>query len=93
MKNLFKLLFLPLVIVIDLLTWICVGLISCTSIIFRLVSGVIALLGAAVLVTYSVKNGLILLTIAFLVSPLGLPMLAVKLLGLLQNIASVFRIV
>ena len=37
------------------------------------------------LVTYSVQNGIILLVIAFLVSPFGLPMLAVRLLGFLQN--------
>lgn len=91
MKFLMKLFFLPLVILIDLLTWICIGFISCTSIIFRLASGVIALLGAAVLATYSVKNGLILLTIAFLVSPMGLPMLAVKMLGGLQIFASALR--
>lgn len=39
----------------------------------------------AVLFTYSVKNGIILLVIAFLLSPFGLPMLAVRVLGLLQD--------
>lgn len=42
-------------------------------------------LGLAVLITYSVQNGIILLVIAFLVSPFGLPMLAVRLLGFLQD--------
>ncbi len=93
MKFLIKLFFLPLVILIDLLTWICIGFLSCTSIIFRITSTVIALMGAAVLLTYSTKNGLILLSIAFLVSPLGLPLIAVKLLGILQAIASVLRII
>ncbi len=91
MKFLMKLFFLPLVILIDFITWVCVGLISCTSIVFRLASSMVALLGAAVLVTYSVENGLILLTIAFLISPIGLPMLAVKLLGGLQMAASALR--
>lgn len=34
-----------------------------------------------VLVTYSVKNGIILLVIAFLVSPVGLPMAVAWLIG------------
>ena len=80
MKLIIKILLSPIVLTIDLLTWIFVGLISCSSILFRLSSGIVALLGVAVLVTYSVKNSLILLTIAFLVSPLGLPMIAVSIL-------------
>lgn len=43
------------------------------------------LLALAVLFTYSVKNGIILLVIAFLVSPMGLPLIAVKLLSGLQS--------
>ena len=45
-----------------------------------------ALLGIAVLVTYSPQNGVILLVIAFLVSPLGLPMAAVWLVGKVQDL-------
>ncbi len=91
MKFLMKAALAPIVLMIDLFTWICVGLISCTSILFRIASGVISILGLAVLFTYSAKNGLILLTIAFLVSPMGLPLLTVKLLGGLQAINSSLR--
>ena len=45
-----------------------------------------ALLGVAVLVTYSPQNGLILLVIAFLISPFGLPKLAFWLLGQVQGL-------
>ena len=41
-----------------------------------LISMVVALLGVAVLITYSLQNGIILLVIAFLISPYGLPMAA-----------------
>ena len=51
----------------------------------------IALLGVTVLITYSPKNGMILLTIAFLVSPMGLPMLAVWILSGLQGISKFFK--
>lgn len=91
MKLIIKILLSPIVLTIDLLTCVFVGLISCSSILFRLASGIVALLGVAVLVTYSVKNGLILLTIAFLVSPLGLPIIAVSVLAGLQNISATIK--
>ena len=53
-------------------------------VIFGLAGTIVAVLGVAVLVTYSVQNGIILLVIAFLVSPMGLPMAAAWLLGKLQ---------
>ena len=87
MKAILKVLTFPIVLILDLFTWICVGLISCSAILFKLASAILAILGVAVLVTCSVTNGLILLTFAFLVSPLGLPMIAVWLLGGLQKIS------
>lgn len=40
---------------------------------------------------HSVKNGLILLTIAFLVSPMGIPMIAAHLLAGVQHISSAIK--
>ena len=87
MKAILKVLTFPIVLILDLFTWICVGLISCSAILFKLASAILAIFAVAVLITYSVQNGLILLTLAFLVSPLGLPMIAVWLLGGLQKIS------
>ena len=87
MKAILKVLTFPIVLILDLFTWFCVGLISCSAILFKLASAILAILAVAVLITYSVQNGLILLTLAFLVSPLGLPMIAVWLLGGLQKIS------
>ena len=91
MKTLLKLTVMPVALVLDLLTWICAGLISYSAILFRVVSGILAVLALAVLVTYSVQNGLILLALAFLVSPLGIPMIAVWLLGSLQKISGAIK--
>lgn len=91
MKWIFKLLTAPIVLTIDLFTLACVGMISCSAILFRIASGVIALLGVMVLATYSPKNGMILLVIAFLVSPMGLPMFAVWILSALQGISRFFK--
>lgn len=87
MKAILKVLTFPIVLILDLFTWICVGLISCSAILFKLASAILAILAMAVLITYSVQNGLILLTLAFLVSPLGLPIIAVWLLTGLQKIS------
>lgn len=87
MKAILKVLTFPIVLILDLFTWICVGLISCSAILFKLASAILAILAVAVLITYSVQNGLIMLALAFLVSPLGLPMIAVWLLGGLQKIS------
>ena len=91
MKLLMKIVLFPLVLVIDLLTWVMIGTISCTSIVFRIASSLMVVLAIAVMLTNSVTNGLILLLIAFLVSPMGIPMLAVSLLGGLQSIATYIR--
>ena len=96
-----KILAAPLVLALALFTWVCFGLLYVSSFIFGLASTVVALvssfifglastvvalLGVAVLVTYSPQNGVILLVIAFLVSPLGLPMAAAWLVGKVQDL-------
>ena len=79
-----KILAAPVVLALMLFTWVCFGLLYASSFIFGLASAVVALLGIAVLVTYSPQNGLILLVI--LVSPLGLPMAAAWLVGKVQDL-------
>lgn len=91
MKTVFRIMMFPVVLAIDLFTWICVGLLSCSAFLFSLSSAVIGILAVAVLLTCSVPNGLILLTLSFLVSPLGLPMLAAWMLSGLQNISLAIR--
>ena len=49
-------------------------------------ANMIALLGIAVLITYSPQNGLILLLMAFLIGPMGLPLAAIWLLGKVQDL-------
>ena len=84
MRILVKLLAAPVVLVLMLFVWVCSALLYCSAFVFGLAGTIIGLLGLAVLATYSVKNGIILLVIAFLVSPMGLPMAAAWLLGKLQ---------
>ena len=85
MKLILKILAAPVSLLISLFVWLCAGIISCSEIVFRLVGGIMTLLALAVLFTYSVKNNTILLVIAVLVSPMRLPLIAVKLLSGLQS--------
>ena len=73
-------------LVLTLFVWLCTGLIYISSLVLGLLSTVIALLGAAVIITYSPQNGVILLVIAFLISPMGLPLAAIWLLGKVQSL-------
>ena len=91
MKLILKNLLIPFILVIDIFTFLCIGLISCSSLIFGFASFLLTLLGITVLATYSWQNGLILLFLAYLASPMGLPMFAVKLLSGLQYITGAIK--
>lgn len=71
--------------ILTVFVWLCAVMLHISAFIFGLAGTVVGLLGLVVLVTYSVQNGILLLVIAFLISPLGLPMLAVRMLGLIQD--------
>ena len=76
----------PIVVALTLFVWICLGLIYVSGLILGLISMIIVLLGVTVLITYSPQNGLILLLMAFLISPMGLPLAAIWLLGKVQSL-------
>ena len=86
MKLILKILTAPVTLLISLFVWLCAGLISCSAIVFKIASALLTLAALAVLFLSSVRNGIILLALAFLVSPVGLPLLAMKLLGGLQSV-------
>lgn len=83
MRLILKILAAPLVVALTLFVWICTILLYCTGMVLGLAAFVVALLGVAVLVTYSLQNGIILL---FLISPMGLPTAAAWLLGKVQSL-------
>ena len=80
LKLLLKILVAPVILALTLFVWICVGIVYVSGLVLGLISMVIALLGVAVLLTCS------LLVMAFLISPYGLPMAAIWLLGKVQNL-------
>ena len=86
MKTVLKILAAPVTLLLSLFIRLCTALLSHTAFLFGIASAVLGLLALIVLFTTSVTNGLILLGVALAVSPIGIPMLAVKLLGGLQSI-------
>ncbi len=86
LKLLLKIVVAPVILVLTLFVWICVGIVYISGLVLGLISMVIALLGMAVLLTCSLQNGIILLVMAFLISPFGLPLAAIWLLGKVQDL-------
>ena len=86
LKCLLMIITAPVILVLTLFVWLCMGLIYISSLVLGLLSTVIALLGVAVIITYSPQNGVILLVMAFLISPMGLPLAAIWLLGKVQSL-------
>ena len=86
LKLILKIVIAPVILLLTLAIRICVGLVYVSGLVLGFLSMVIALLGVAVLVTYSPQNGVILLVIAFLISPFGLPKLAFWPLGKVQGL-------
>ena len=87
MKAVLRLLTLPIRAVITVLIWICALLIRISGKILGLASSLLLLLGFAVL-SYSTKNSLMVFALAFLISPIGLPMIAVGMLSVLSKVNS-----
>ena len=85
LKGLLMIITAPVILVLTLFVWLCTGLIYISGLVLGLLSTVIALLGVALL-TYSPQNGVILLVMAFLISPMGLPLAAIWLMGKVQSL-------
>ena len=81
-----KILMAPVILSLTLFVWICVGIVYVSGLVLGLISMVVALL-----ITYSLQNGIILLVIAFLISPYGLPMAAIWLLGKVQDLKFIIQ--
>ena len=86
LKYLLMIVTASVILVLMLFVWFCTGLIYIYGLVLGLFSMVIALLGVAVLITYFPQNGVILLVMAFLISPIGLPLAAIWLLSKVQSL-------
>ena len=85
MKFLLKILFAPVIVILTLTIWLFALVLRLSAWVFGIIGTILGLLGLAILLLDSVTNGIIVLVIAFLVSPVGLPMLAAWTIGQMQR--------
>ena len=86
MKVILKILLAPVVLALTLIVWLCSALLYCSAFVFGLAGTLVGILALLVLLSGAVQNALTLFVIAFLVSPMGLPMAAAWLLGKVQDL-------
>ena len=82
---------LPIVVALKLVFWLCSGILCMTEWVFGLAAGLLALMGIYSLVFDSANYGVGLLVAAFVVSPFGIPMLALKVVMLVDTAGEVIR--
>ena len=85
MKFLLKILFAPIIVILTLVIWTFALILRLSAWVFGIIGTILGLLGLAILLLDSVTNGIVVLLIAFLVSPVGLPMLAAWTIGQMQR--------
>ncbi len=85
MKIILKILFAPIIALLAVVTWFLTFLLHVSGVILGIACVLLAIFGIASIILDSAKNGIIILVIAFLVSPYGLPLLAANLIGLLHG--------
>ena len=82
---------LPIVVALKLVFWICSGILCMTEWVFGLAAGLLALVGIYTLFFDSISYGIGLLVAALIVSPFGLPMLALKVVMLVDTAGEVIQ--
>lgn len=91
MRIIFKIIAATFVLILTLIVAFMQFLFHLSGWVFGLASGILGIIGVVTLFTGTVFNGVALLVIAFLVSPYGLPMLAVHLTAGLQRLNYALR--
>ena len=86
MKVILKILTAPMVLALTLFVWLCSAMLYCSAFVFGLAGTLVGILALLVLFSGNLTNALILAVIAFLVSPVGIPMVAAWLLGKVQDL-------
>jgi len=86
MKFLMKILMAPLILILILLVWACSGILYCSAYVFGIASSILGVLALMAFFSGSAHNSIFLLLMAFLVSPVGIPMAAARILGWIQDL-------
>ena len=86
MKILLKIICAPIIAVLSIFVWLTAKLILVSAVVLNFIAIVVALGAVCVLLDGRTANGIAGLIAAFLLTPFGLPMLSIMLLGLVQRL-------
>ena len=86
MKIMLKILLAPFILLLYLLVLFFTFILSVSSALLNVAASLLAILAIATLILESVPNGIALLISAWLISPVGLPLFAARLLGWIENL-------
>lgn len=86
MRFLLKVLFAPVIAILALLSCILGLILQMSAWIFGIIGAVFFVLGLLILLFDSITNGIIVIALAVLVSPMGLPMATVRVIVQLQKL-------
>ena len=86
MRIIFKILAAPFVVILSIFVAVMGFVFQLSGWVFAFASSILGLGGVITLFTGKTFNGVMLLIMAFLISPYGLPMLAVHIVGGIQRI-------
>lgn len=86
MKLILKIVCAPVVAILAILVKLCSILTYCSGLLMGAVSVLFAIVGVGVILTGSPAQGIAGLVVAFLLSPYGIPMLAIRSLGAIQSL-------
>lgn len=86
MKTAMKILFAPIIALMWLAVKIGAAITYISGLALGIASGIIAFISIVYMLTGTVRNGLIGLVIAYLLSPYGIPMFTIMILGVIQKI-------
>lgn len=85
MKFILKILAAPVIAILVVFIWLCALLLKLSAWVFGILGTIFGILGLAVPILDNVTNGITILVFAFLVSPVGLPMVAAWMIGQMQR--------
>ena len=83
---LLKIICIPIIAVLSIFVWLAAKLIQVSAVVLNFIAIAVALGAVCVLLDGRTANGIAGLIAAFLLTPFGLPMLSIMLLGLVQRL-------
>ena len=86
MRFILKILLAPVMLILAFLIWLCTLTLHISSVLLNILSVLLVLVSVFSFIDHNVKNGVIELVAAFLLSPYGLPMLGAWLVAQLHDI-------